>query len=210
MDELGAYRGLALYRVEAAAGVLRVGEVRDRAQVFADGRPVGVLEREHNDVAIELPDGTRLLEILVEDQGRVNYGPRIGEPKGLIGPVTLNGRELRGWSVDPIDLDHPDRYLEAGPDHRTGVGGPIVARSTFRLDEPADLHLATRDLGKGFAWVNGWPLGRFWSRGPQHSLYVPGPATRAGENQLVVLALGGALPSRVTWLARPDRGPLEA
>ncbi|MBB2968029.1 glycoside hydrolase family 35 protein [Leifsonia aquatica] len=210
MDELGAYRGLVLYRAEAAAGVLRVGEVRDRAQVFADGRPVGVLEREHNDVAIELPDGTRLLEILVEDQGRVNYGPRIGEPKGLIGPVTLNGRELRGWSVDPIDLDHPDRYLEAGPDHRTGVGGPIVARSTFRLDEPADLHLATRDLGKGFAWVNGWPLGRFWSRGPQHSLYVPGPATRAGENQLVVLALGGALPSRVTWLARPDRGPLEA
>ncbi|KRC47302.1 beta-galactosidase [Leifsonia sp. Root227] len=210
MDDLGVYRGLVLYRARATAGVLRVGEVRDRAQVFADGRPIGVLEREHNDVGIELPDGIRLLEILVEDQGRVNYGQRLGEPKGLIGLVTVNGRELRGWSATPIDLDRPDRYLDTEHDGRTGALGPVVARSTFLLDEPADLQLATRDLGKGFAWVNGWPLGRYWSRGPQHSLYVPGPATRTGENELVVLALGGVLPSRARWLAQPDRGPLEA
>jgi beta-galactosidase len=210
MDELGVFRGLALYRAEAAGGVLRIREVRDRAQVFADGRPVGVLEREHNDTAIELPDGTQLVEILVEDQGRVNYGPRIGEQKGLIGPVTLNGRELHGWSVTSIDLEHPERYLHVQTAARAGVLGPVVARSTFRLEEAADLHLATRELGKGFAWVNGWPLGRYWSRGPQHSLYVPGPATHEGENELLVLNLGGGLPPRAAWLAQPDRGPLEA
>ena len=31
--------------------------------------------------------------------GGVNYGPRLGEAKGLIGPVTLDGKPLDGWSV---------------------------------------------------------------------------------------------------------------
>jgi beta-galactosidase len=210
MDELGVYRGLVLYRTRLGGGVLRFGEIRDRAQVFLDGRPLGVLEREHNDRAIDIPDGGGLLEIVLEDQGRVNYGPRIGESKGLIGPVTLDGREVSDWKVVEIDLDQPERYLEQGGSNRPSVLGPLVARSSFDLSEPMDLHLSTFDLGKGFAWVNGWPLGRFWSRGPQQTLYVPGPATRAGANELIVLALGGAPTSQARFVERPERGPLEA
>jgi beta-galactosidase len=38
-------------------------------------------------------------------------------------------------------------------------------------------------------WVNGFCLGRYWSLGPQRSLYLPWPLLRAGRNELVVLEL---------------------
>jgi beta-galactosidase len=52
--------------VEGAA-LLTVGEVRDRATVFLDGDPVGVLDRERQDRAIMLPRGRGRLEIVFED-----------------------------------------------------------------------------------------------------------------------------------------------
>ena len=50
------------------------------------------------------PGARGTLDLLVEDQGRVDYGPRIGEPKGLIGPVTVGGEPVRGWQVLPLPL----------------------------------------------------------------------------------------------------------
>ena len=111
-DEAGQHQGLTLYAtdldtsVAGAAAVLTVGEVRDRAQVFLNRQGVGVLARDHHDTSLALPPGARgRLEILVEDQGRVDYGGRIGEDKGLIGPVRVGGAELRSWDVRPMPLD---------------------------------------------------------------------------------------------------------
>ena len=117
-----------------------VGEVRDRAQVFLNRQPVGVLARDHHDRALPLPSGARgTLELLVEDQGRVNYGPRIGEQKGLIGPVTVGGAPVRGWQVLPLPLADVTpavaalRALPAVP--VTSLAGPVFARgsSTCRV-----------------------------------------------------------------------------
>src|SRR6266545_3457531 len=189
LDDLGAR--LALFRttidVEGAA-LLTVGEVRDRAMVFLDGDPVGVLDREHHDRAIMLPRGRGRLEIVVEDQGRVNYGPRIGEPKGLIGPVRLGSEPLLDWSACAIDLDGVPQLWESGRTDGPGVG-PTAWRASFEAAEPADHFLHTETWGKGLAWVNGFCLGRYWRRGPQHTLFVPGPVVRAGRNELVVLEL---------------------
>ncbi len=38
-------------------------------------------------------------------------------------------------------------------------------------------------------WVNGYPVGRYWSRGPQQTLVVPAPVLRPRGNQLVLLEL---------------------
>jgi beta-galactosidase len=211
MDDLGAYRGFALYRVAVpSGGRLLFREVRDRAQVFADGVPIGTLEREHGDTGIELPRGTSVVEVLVEDEGRVNYGPRIGERKGLIGPATLDGHALAAWSAMPVPLDDPSKLLQHSPSDASEGLGPVLAASTFALAEQTDLHLSTTDLGKGVAWLNGWPLGRFWSRGPQRTLFVPAPATRAGLNELTVLSLNGSPISDARWVGTADLGPLES
>ena len=192
MDDLGHYRGLSVYRTDlpgGAGGVLRIGAVRDRAQVTVDGRPVGTLERDRHDRAVALPSG-EVLELLVEDQGRVNYGPRLGERKGLIGPVTLDGVPLENWDVLPLHLDSPGNELFGAASVVTGsVAGPVFVRLSFQLKEPVDLFLDTAGWGKGVAWINGFNLGRYWTRGPQRTLFIPAGQLRAGDNELVVLEL---------------------
>jgi beta-galactosidase len=188
-DALGHDRGVALFTTTLQGrgpGVLSFQEVRDRAWVYLDGAPVGVLAREAHEQAIVLPRGAGELVILVEDQGRVDYGPRIGEHKGLIGGGRLDGEPLVGWDARPIDLD---KLLTLELDHDDLAVGPVIARGAFELTEAGDLFLDTAGWGKGFAWVNGFALGRYWRSGPQRTLYVPAPVTRLGRNELVVLEL---------------------
>ncbi len=212
MDAIGRWDGFALYRAEislSGPGVLSFGEVRDRAIVTLDGRPLGVLARDHHDVSIALPDDARgVLELLVEDQGRVNYGPRIGEAKGLIGGALLNGEPLLRWEVLGLDLGDITPVADALRGASAGVtdiagaafGGPSFAFGQFDLPAGAvgasgalpDLYLDTTSWGKGVVWVNGFNLGRYWSRGPQATLYVPGSALRATGNEIVVFELHAA------------------
>jgi beta-galactosidase len=246
MDALGQYTGFALYRSRLVPGarVFSVGEVRDRAQVFVDRTPVGVLHRDHHDRSISLPPGEHL-DLLVEDQGRVNYGPRIGEDKGLIGPATLDGAELTDWQVLPLDVDgfaRADSARYARQPGRRGVllpagsvdldldvdldlaanltatptptatilesgslSGPAFARGRFDAEPGVDLFLSTAGWGKGQAWINGFNLGRFWDRGPQTTLYVPGPVLGA-TNELVILCLHGTEAAVAHFVAAPDLG----
>ena len=45
------------------------------------------------------------LDILVENMGRINHGPLLQDPKGIIGDVMLNNVALRNWMIFPLDLD---------------------------------------------------------------------------------------------------------
>ena len=217
-DSLGQVAGLTLYQAAVdvtGPAVLTVGEVRDRAQVFLGRQPVGVRARDHHDHALALPSGARgPLELLVEDQGRVDYGQRIGEPKGLIGPVCLDGVPVREWRVMPLPLGSlapvSSALLQAAATGAAaGVAGPAFARFTFDLESPADLFLSTAGLGKGIAWLNGFCLGRYWSRGPQRTLYAPGPVTRKDGNELIILELGAAAGGTVEFVSGPDLGHTE-
>lgn len=222
-DEIGQYQGLTLYRTDvdlAGPGVLEVSEIRDRAQVFLNRHAIGVLARDHHDRSIPIPGNARgQLELLVEDQGRVDYGPRLGEPKGLIGTATINGEPLRGWQVLPLTLDdispavHALRAQPAGTAtataKATALAGPAFARAVFDLPEPADLYLSTAGWGKGIAWINGFCLGRYWSRGPQRTLYVPGPVIRATGNELIILELHSAASATASFVPAPDLGHTE-
>ena len=216
-DDLGQCQGLTVYQTTvdlAAPSVLEVGEVRDRAQVFLNRQAMGVLARDHHDRSLPLPDGARgRLELLVEDQGRVNYGPRTGEPKGLIGPVAAGGERLLGWRMLPLSLEDITpatdalRSRPAGP--VTALAGPVFARAVFDLPDVSDLYLSTASLGKGIAWVNGFCVGRYWSRGPQRTLYVPGPVTRRTGNELIVLELHSAASAVAAFVSAPDLGHTE-
>jgi beta-galactosidase len=213
MEELGQDFGFVLYRTRLDSpgpAVLHVPGVRDRAQVFLDGQPVGVLERESHEhtLALTVPAAGADLELLVENQGRVNYGPGIHDRKGLFGLVTVNGARLPGrWLSRPLPLDDLSglRYEAAtGP-----LVGPAFHRGTFDVAEPADTYLDLSGWTKGCAWVNGFALGRYWSRGPQRRLYVPGPVLRSGGNDVVVLELHAASRASVDLCDAPDLGPTE-
>jgi len=200
MDDLGAFDGFALYRTEISAPspvVLEVDEVRDRALVSLDGAPLGVLARDHHDRCLSVPAvASGSLELLVEDQGRVNYGIRIGEAKGLMGDVRLGGVPVHHWDVLTVHLDDLapiTQALAAAPRHSGPVAGPSFARGEFNLAELHDLYLDTQGWGKGVVWINGVNLGRYWSRSPQRTLFVPAPILREGSNEVIVFELHAAL-----------------
>jgi len=240
-DAIGHYEGFTLYRARlepdggpAGTAVFQAGEVRDRAQVFLGRRAVGVLARDHGDRALALPVGpadgaSGDLELLVEDLGRVDYGKRIGEAKGLIGPASVNGEPLRTWDVLPLnlrDIEQVAKALRTAPPNVPGLlAGPIFAAAWFDLPRdaaargdvdvdgdsdgtPRDLFLDTAGWGKGVVWINGFCLGRYWSRGPQRTLYVPGPVLRAEGNEIVVLELHAAQ-AGVSFVAAPRLGHIE-
>ncbi len=43
-----------------------------------------------------------------------------------------------------------------------------------------------RGFGKGFVFLNGHNLGKYWQIGPQQTLYVPAPWLKNGINEIVV------------------------
>ncbi|MFD4573919.1 beta-galactosidase family protein [Streptomyces sp. NPDC058417] len=214
MEELGQSFGFVRYETtlpSAGPGTLVVPGVRDRAQVLVDGQPVGVLEREHKDQALSLssPAPGARLTLLVENQGRVNYGAGLHDRKGLLGDVTFDGTVLTGWRCTPLPLDSP-RALDALTfTQDPPAPGPAFHRGTFEVGDPADTYLHLDGWTKGNAWINGFALGRYWSRGPQRSLYVPGPVLRPGRNDLVVLELHGTATATAALRTTPDLGPTD-
>ena len=98
------------------------------------------------------------------------------------------------------------------PAHPTDGGsgvGPTAWRALFSAEPHVDLFLDTAAWGKGIAWVNGFCLGRYWRRGPQHTLFVPGPVLRPDRNELVVLELDVLADPTARFVAGPSLGPLE-
>lgn len=193
MERFGCGYGYALYRAQLpgpARGPLEFGEVRDYAVVLIDGRAIGRLDRRLGETSVEVDVGARgaILEILIENCGRLNYGPQMAfELKGLTQGLRFCGRPVRGFEMRALAAQPPSA---AGGSH----DAPAFFHGTFALDRTGDAFLDTAALGKGVLWINGHALGRFWNIGPQRRLYVPGPWLREGENHVVALDLlaGGA------------------
>jgi beta-galactosidase len=120
------------------------------------------------------------------------------------------GRRLvHDWQVYGLPLDEwtPGDLLRA-PRCAAPDGDRGFATASFDVAEPADTFLALPGFGKGFAWVNGTLLGRYWEIGPQATLYVPAPLLTEGRTTVTVLELERFGP-RLELRDRPELGPPE-
>ncbi len=201
-EELGLDSGMVLYRASPVLPPgdtsIRIFGLRDRAQVFVDGGLVGVLERSGAEEGIAVVGHGKAvqLEILVENLGRINYGPYLGEHKGILQGVSVGQRLIHRWENQPIDVESLDvtRVLDA----REHAGEVIAGNSagfhegSIDLAEPFETFLALPRFGKGFVWVNGFLLARYWEIGPQSTYYVPAPLLKSGQNRITVLELESA------------------
>lgn len=208
MEAFDQAYGFILYRTRVSGprspAPLTVRHVRDRVQVFADGVEVGILEREFPERGLDLavPAEGQALDLLVENMGRVNFGPDLLDRKGIAEGALLGGQYLADWDIYPLPLDDLSR-LRFGP---LAATGPRFFRGVFDVDDPADTYLALPGWTKGVVWLNGVNLGRYWRRGPQQTLYVPAPLLRPGRNELVILELHAAAQPVVELRDRPDLG----
>jgi beta-galactosidase len=191
-EELGQAHGLGLYEADVSGprspDLLVVNGLADRAHVFVDDRLVAILDRNgpsSADISIR-PEGSRL-QLLVEAMGRVNWGLQLGDHKGITGLVSFGQRLVHGWRMVSFPLGDPSglQWREA----TASVATPVFLRAELNVAAQADAFLALPGWGKGYVWINGFCLGRYWDRGPQRTLYVPWPALRLGTNELVVLEL---------------------
>lgn len=208
-EQLGLDAGMVLYAAEAilpgrpdvpSESRLKITGLNDRAYVWVDGTFVGVLDDVNGSEGLPVSGtGTPAkLEILVENLGRINYGPLTGQGKGILGGVLVNQRYTFHWTQTPVALaDWTQEDLEG------------LAGVDFEAGQPADTYIALPDSGKGFVWLNGFLLGRYWEKGPQVTLYAPAPLLKTGRNSIKVLELGN--PGTVVELREaPDLGPVEA
>jgi len=81
--------------------------------------------------------------------------------------------------------------------------GACFYRGSFKVSSAQDTFLDTSEFSKGFVWINGRPLGRVWSIGPQKTLYVPGPWLHEGDNDVVVFDLNGSSHGMLRGLNAP-------
>ena len=190
MEDLGQNHGFVLYRHRFDAdvnGALQFKEQRDYSHIFINKKFVGKLDRrlKEQSVKIEAKKGD-VLEVLVENMGRINFGKDfIYDRKGITENVTLNGREVKQWEIVSLPFDDLSRLKFSGRDKANAA----FFHGSFTLTETGDTFLDMRKWGKGHVWVNGHHLGRFWSIGPQQSLYLPVGWMKKGKNSIVVLDL---------------------
>jgi len=190
MESLGQPYGFVLYRkraVKRVKGVLEIKDVRDYAVVMQGTRRLGVLDRRLEQQSLEVDlEGEEPLDILVENMGRVNFGPRlVDDRKGIVGQVTLAGSPLTEWENYALPMTN----LSALRFTTSKTNPPAFFRGQFELAALGDTFLDMRGWGKGYVWVNGHNLGRYWKVGPQQCLFLPATWLKKGSNRVVVLEL---------------------
>jgi len=79
-EDLNQDYGFVLYRTtitNGKSGWLKIKDLRDYGIVFINGQRIGILDRRLNQdsLHIDLPNGKIILDILVENMGRINFGP---------------------------------------------------------------------------------------------------------------------------------------
>ncbi|WP_313892301.1 beta-galactosidase [Psychrobacillus sp.] len=194
MEALGQDYGFTLYRTflegPKEEAELTIQQVRDRALVFVNNEYKGVIDRwKNNTISFEVPKEGVQLDIVVENMGRINYGPMMNDPKGITEGVRFERQFLFDWTMYPLPMDNLQKLaFQVGT---TPTVGPAFYKGILHVEEVADTFVELDGWVKGFVVVNGFNLGRYWEKGPQQTLYLPGPLLRKGDNEIIVFELHG-------------------
>ena len=239
LEQLDMGWGYVVYETELpqidTQCLLTITEPHDYAQILVDNRYIGKIDRVRNEKSVVIPpikQGSRL-RILVEAMGRINFGRAIKDFKGITDKVTLettvDGHEvtydLKNWKITGYEdtyeavsctfdiwKDGNGEFVE----RRSGVLEDRYKsinkgyyRGYFNLKKVGDTFLNMEKWGKGQVWVNGHAIGRFWSIGPQQTLYVPGCWLKKGKNEVIVLDVVGPNETVMWGQEKPELDKLQ-
>jgi len=141
--DLGADAGFVLYSTRLDSyrrhERLTLHSVHDRATVFVDGVFAGIVERDvtakaRDAIFVDVPSDGAVLDILVENLGRINYGAGLHDRKGLLGPVQIGRHALiHNWEHRriPMQAEHVARLRDTH------------AFTQFDVDDEASANLVT-------------------------------------------------------------------
>lgn len=203
-EQMGQENGFVLYQTSIPKlfpdpAKLEIIGLHDRGYVFVNKMPQGILSRAEGVTSMPLTvDAGDSLQILLENQGRVGYGPNAKDFKGIVSNVTLNSETLENWSMYSLPFNdtkailkyvstlldirahdrHARKKLKNDLDVTDGKGSFWYGEFMVPCNDSNSLDTFLsfpNGWSKGHAFVNDKHIGRYWPRvGPQMTLYVPG------------------------------------
>ena len=209
-EDMDLGHGVAIYTTTlpevADSSLLTVDEAHDYVLVYVDDTLVGAIDRVRNGRVIALPPVHRgqQLKLVVEAMGRINFGHAIKDYKGITRSVSIDTEidgndvtiNLKDWHIALLPDDYA--HLASLTYSDNGNSGPGIYKGVLKVNKPGDTFINLERWGKGQLWVNGHALGRFWSIGPQQTLYCPGCWLRKGDNEIMVMDVEGPV-QPVAW-----------
>ena len=215
-EDLKQAYGYVLYRTTVNVNgrskqLLKIKDLRDYGIVFINGKRAGILDRRlyQDSLSVDMPGGKVQIDILVENMGRINFGPYLlKNKKGITEKVLLDGKEVKGWKMYSLPFDDVN-VLNSKTGSKPGAGVPVVKRGYFTIDQSADTYLDFSNWGKGVVWVNGHNLGRYWEIGPQQTVYVPVEWLKKGKNEVVVFEMIKPEQENLQGIEKPILGTLK-
>ncbi|XP_071949868.1 beta-galactosidase-like isoform X2 [Antedon mediterranea] len=209
MEAMQQNFGYMMYRTTIAITVknttlLDIPGIKDQGYIIINKVPMGIVNRNKpTGLNVTVSKGD-ILDIVVGNQGRINYGSLIADMKGIISNVTLGGTILKGLEIYSLQLDEfvsnikPKSVLGFAitrPRHQEQLSVPTLYTGTMPdlppdITQPRDTFLKMSGWTKGQAFINGFNLGRYWpARGPQITLYVPATILKPKDNVIVLFEL---------------------
>jgi len=239
LDALGVHYGYGWYRIEWTEKRARIRhlffpECEDRATLFLNGTRLGVWGRgadaTRKPIRAPVRRGTNVLSLLVDNMGRSNYGPKLGEQKGLFGhfydataikPKSTRFKQVQTFSkrIVPRVLTQYLSRLEELPVWEADL--------QFSLNRVQPIHVSfaglkhhvavlCNDRAVGFfplagASAKNWgdvTLGAGLKKGKNTvKLILWGDADRSVLSQFAFHSLGEAVSQQGTWSFRPWQLP---
>ncbi|OAQ61310.1 glycoside hydrolase family 35 [Purpureocillium lilacinum] len=159
-----------------------------------------------------------VLQLLVENLGRVDFSLALKDQvKGIVGDVKIGNEILKGWATYSLPISQLPSLLNktvSAADTPVFYTGSFILPDGTETDQSGDILLTFPKGIKGQVWVNGINMGRYWTIGPQQSLYIPGCYVKdhAMSNDVVVLELEPKAGTELTgkgvatreWFNSPD------
>lgn len=150
--------------------------LHDFGLIFVDDEYVGNISRTWytpNNFTFTCKRENCSVKIVVEAMGHVNYHQmQRRDKKGIVGFSIYNYTESIKWKFSRVLLNNTD--ILGWSKISTKAVSPSLIMGAFELSKPGDTYFDMKSFGKGYLWVNGHLLGRYWKIGPQQRLYCPG------------------------------------
>lgn len=209
---MGQNFGYLLYETEIPFNstkpqVLYIPKLHDYGIVFLNGLFQNTLSRELKSNKLTVPPAQigDKLSILVENLGRINYGNHNNDSKGILSHVFYGDQVLKSWNMTSFELKdlkpvreifikNPEFEFHEHSNLTFFVGRFAVDANNLTEGYPSDTFIDVSALKKGFIFVNGFNLGRYWTkRGPQKTLYLPGAFLKPHPRKNIVIVMDEAL-----------------
>lgn len=194
MEEVGQPGGVIIYSstqfIDKKGAILHFPLIHDVMHLYIDDKFIKTFYRDEKKAEYFIKKhGEVNFKFVVESLGHINYGFNLKDYKGLIGDIVLEDLNynvktiLMNYRIDSLKFDIlPDLYDGSGE-----INKPIFYKYEINIDEPKDTILHLDGFSRGFAFINGFNLGRHFNvKNSQNKLYIPYPLLKKGNNEIVI------------------------